>query len=241
LPEAQPGFFLCAVVSLAGLARTASAQTVSPGSTTNFGSQAVHSTSAPQTINFSIGSGTTVGSIAVLTTGVAGKDFARAAGSTCMAGAYGSTTNCVMNVTFTPLAPGLRLGAVMFYDGSGNVLADTPIYGLGTGPLVDFLSATQSSLGSEFNSPFGVAADAAGKIYVADTFNSAVKEILAAGGYTTISTLGGGFNSPESVAVDGAGNVFVADYQNNAVVEIPATALAKTQRPFPAHAQCVSA
>jgi large repetitive protein len=47
-----------------------------------------------------------------------------------------------------------------------------------------------------------------------------VKEILAAGGYSTVNTLGSGFNQPTSVAVDGTGNVFVADSSNNAVKEI---------------------
>jgi DNA-binding beta-propeller fold protein YncE len=47
-----------------------------------------------------------------------------------------------------------------------------------------------------------------------------VKEILAAGGYTTVNTLGSGFHIPERVAVDGSGNVFVADYDNDAVKKI---------------------
>ena len=47
-----------------------------------------------------------------------------------------------------------------------------------------------------------------------------MKEILAAGGYTTVNTLGSGFSGPDGVAVDGSGNVFVADTGNNAVKEI---------------------
>jgi hypothetical protein len=57
-------------------------------------------------------------------------------------------------------------------------------------------------------------------VYVADTFNQAVKEILAAGGYTTVKTLGSGFSSPFGVAVDASDNVYVADAANNAVKEI---------------------
>ncbi|MEO7064301.1 MAG: hypothetical protein ABI082_11095, partial [Dokdonella sp.] len=52
------------------------------------------------------------------------------------------------------------------------------------------------NLGSGFNQPYGVAVDSRGNVFVADTGNNAVKEILAVGGYTTVNTLGGGFNAP---------------------------------------------
>jgi len=67
-----------------------------------------------------------------------------------------------------------------------------------------------------------VAVDGSGNVYVADANNNAVKEILAAGGYTTVNTLGSGFSFPYGVAVDGSGNVFVADAGNNAVKEMVA-------------------
>src|SRR5258707_13379459 len=76
-----------------------------------------------------------------------------------------------------------------------------------------------SPLGNGFNSPEGVAVDASGDIFVADYGNNAVKEILAAGGYTTIKTLGSGFNSPQGIAGDGSGNGFVAEHGDNAVKE----------------------
>jgi streptogramin lyase len=79
-----------------------------------------------------------------------------------------------------------------------------------------------TSLGSGFNGPGGVAVDASGNIFVADTGNSAVGEILASSGYTSVISLGSGFNSPQGVAVDASGNVFVADTGNNAVKEIVA-------------------
>jgi hypothetical protein len=69
------------------------------------------------------------------------------------------------------------------------------------------------------SSPDGVALDANGNLYVADTGNNAVKEFLAPG-YTTMEILGSGFSAPAGVAVDAAGNVYVADTGNNAVKEI---------------------
>jgi sugar lactone lactonase YvrE len=81
-------------------------------------------------------------------------------------------------------------------------------------------SGAVQTLGSGFSSPSGVAVDGSGNVFVADAGHNAVKEIVAAGGYTTVNTLGSGFNDPEGLAVDGNGNVFVADHGNNAVKEI---------------------
>jgi sugar lactone lactonase YvrE len=81
-------------------------------------------------------------------------------------------------------------------------------------------SPTILTLGSGFNGPMGVAVDAAGDVFV--TAYSDVKEILAAGGYTTFLTLGSGFNNPTGVAVDAAGDVFVADENIGEVKEIVA-------------------
>ena len=64
--------------------------------------------------------------------------------------------------------------------------------------------------GQRIQHPFGVAVDGSGNVFVADTGNNAVKEIVAAGGYTTVNILGSGFSGPSGVAVDGSGNVFVA-------------------------------
>lgn len=57
---------------------------------------------------------------------------------------------------------------------------------------------------------------------MADTSNSAVKEIPYGGGtYGAPVTLGSGFSFPGGVAVDANGNVFVADTDHNAAKEIP--------------------
>jgi len=73
-----------------------------------------------------------------------------------------------------------------------------------------------------------VAVDESGNVYVADTNNSAVKEMppgCTSANYTnnlcTITTLGGGFKTPFGVAVDGSGNVSVADQGNSAIKEMP--------------------
>ncbi|MGB8842367.1 MAG: NHL repeat-containing protein [Aliidongia sp.] len=79
------------------------------------------------------------------------------------------------------------------------------------------------TLGGGFNAPGGVAVDGSGNVFVADTANSSVKEILAAGGLTNVNTLGSGFGPPSSVAIDGHGNVFAIDLPTHRVYEIPAS------------------
>ena len=83
-------------------------------------------------------------------------------------------------------------------------------------------SGTTTVLGSGFSGPTGVAVDGSGNVFVADTCNSLVKEIVAVSGSIpasnpTINVLGGGFDEPIGVAVDGNGNVFVGDSFNGLV------------------------
>jgi hypothetical protein len=191
-------------------------------SLSNFGSVAIGATSAAQSFNFSIPGGTTVGSIGVLTQGAPNLDFTDAGSDTCTATTYTSTTNCTVNVQFAPKFAGQRMGAVVIKDGSGNVLSNTYLSGVGTGPQVAFSPPTQSTLGGGFALPGGVAVDASGNVYVADGGNNAVKEMPAGcASSSCVTVLGGGYGDPFGVAVDGSGNVYVADTNNSEVKEMP--------------------
>lgn len=82
---------------------------------------------------------------------------------------------------------------------------------------------------ARFNSPSGVAVDAVGNVYIADTANHVIRRMGSDGIVTTIAGLAGvsgtangsasesRFNSPQGVAVDAVGNVYVADTLNHAI------------------------
>lgn len=92
---------------------------------------------------------------------------------------------------------------------------------------------------AEFREPLGVAVDANGNLYVADTGNQRIRQISAA----AVSTLAGNgvdggfldgqaskaeFNGPFGLAVDSVGNVFVADAYNNRVRSLSAQGVVNT-------------
>jgi sugar lactone lactonase YvrE len=203
----------CALLPVAAYARVTFNGTKPNVNNVNMGSQAVGASSAAVSLSFTIAANTKVGSIGALTTGIAGRDFAEASGSTCTATTYTADTNCVVNVTFKPAAAGLRMGAVVFFSGAKTsaVLASVPVFGIGSGPQLVFgTNNTQRSVGTGLLSPEAVALDAVGDFYIADIGLQQVFKVTPAGKQTTVGT---GFEVPGGVAVDGAGNVYIADSQ----------------------------
>ena len=201
----------------------------------NMGSEAAGSSGSTFSLPFTIGAAksTKIGSIAVLTTGIAGLDFGSVAGGSCTAKTYAAATQCVMNVRFSPLAAGSRTGAVVFYSGAnetGTVLATTPVYGVGTGAQIAYgPGGAQSKVGSKFISPAGVAVDASGNVYVSDIGLQEVFKITPGGKQ---SSVGSGLQVPEALAVDGAGNVYIADSQFPAGVAVDGAGNVYVSDPF---------
>ena len=175
--------------------------------------------SATKTVTFSIPAGTTISSIAILTTGQPGLDFKAKADDTsttlCKEQKYSSATTCTVDVTLAPLAAGARNGAVELLDGT-SVVALTYVYGTGVSPLISFNPATSESvLALPPGHVAGMALDASGNIFAVDydltpgKFFLGIREFLAAGGYKTVKNLYSTTGTDLSgIALDGAGNVF---------------------------------
>jgi sugar lactone lactonase YvrE len=111
-----------------------------------------------------------------------------------------------------------------------STLAGTGVLGSANGP----------GASAQFSSPAGVAVDAAGTVYVADTGNHVIRRIAADGTVSTLAGLAGNpgstdgvstvarFAVPNGLAVDAAGNVYVADSNNSRIRKISAAGVVST-------------
>jgi streptogramin lyase len=80
---------------------------------------------------------------------------------------------------------------------------------------------TSGTGNGEFDSPYGVAVDASGNVYVSDRFNFRVQKFDSSGTYLTqwgsFGSGDGQFKGPAGVAIDVSGNVYVVDSGNHRV------------------------
>lgn len=116
--------------------------------------------------------------------------------------------------------------AIRKIDTNGNI--STVAGGNGSGNSGDGGLATQAKL----NQPFGVAVDAAGNVYIADTDNHEIRKIdVSTGMISDVAGISGSFgytgdggaatsakiNTPYGVAVDPHGDLYIADTNNNVI------------------------
>ena len=92
-----------------------------------------------------------------------------------------------------------------------------------------FGSADGTGTGARFNSPFGVAVDHSGNVFVTDTGNNTIRKITPARVVTTLGGLplspgtsdGAGmdarFNNPRGIAADSMGKLYVGDTSNHTI------------------------
>ena len=92
---------------------------------------------------------------------------------------------------------------------------------------------------AKFNTPFGMAMDRAGIIYIADQVNLRIRKITPEGNVSLVagSGFGGntngtgadaGFENPRGIAADAAGNLYVTDTDNNLIRKITPAGMVTT-------------
>ena len=93
---------------------------------------------------------------------------------------------------------------------------------------------------ARFNSPSGIAADASGNLYVADTLNHLLRRIAPDASVTTLAGQAGvpgqsdgtssaaRFYGPQGLSLDAAGNLYVADTNNNLIRKVVVSTAAVT-------------
>ena len=155
----------------------------------NLGPVKVGSTTSGNVTVSSVTAGT-VNSVEVLTAGAPDRDYTTT-GDTCTGKIFSAAGQvCSVTVSFAPVAPGLRRGAVVLLDSSGNVLGSALLQGKGTGGLAFF-------------NPPGVS------IIAGNGYWSIVDD----GG----PALEAGLYLPSAVALDGYGNLYIADSLHNLI------------------------
>jgi sugar lactone lactonase YvrE len=191
------------------------------------------STPGTRTLTFTFDSGGTGVTEAVSTQGAPGLDFIDAGTGSCHTNgasySYAIGDTCTVDVTFTPLAPGGRDGAVILVNTLGAPLATVYIYGIGNGPEVAFSPGVASVLNP---SPLALGptnsstVDGSGNVYVTDYNNNRVVKFPAAGTPSVVSTLGFTLHGPDALAVDGAGNLYISDELNSRIIVVATSGVA---------------
>lgn len=147
--------------------------------------------------------------------------------------------------TYMVVGPGGNL--FVTDSGNGNIRRITPD---GVVTTVAGSAANQgyrdgAGTGAWFNSPFGIGADTAGNLYVADTGNSVIRKITPDGTVTTLAGMakvrgsadGTGasalFNQPTGIAVDGNGIIYVSDSFNQTIRSVTPAGIVTTLAGMP--------
>ena len=125
-------------------------------------------------------------------------------------------------------------------DSGGNLYVaepDNTIRKITPAGLVTTLAGLTCSYGStdgtgaaaRFDGPMGLAVDASGNLFVADSMNSTIRKVTPGGVVTTFAGLAGAsgsldgvgtaarFEEPTGLAFDVSGNLYVADYSDNTI------------------------
>ncbi len=184
-----------------------------------FGATAVGTASAAQTVNVLFNSAQTLAAIRYASGTIASAEITNTGAGSCAIGqAYAPGTSCTLTLTATPSTIGIRNGAVVLSSSTGTIGALlVAAQGSGAGLVAD--PGAQTTLGTGFLAPDGIAAGASGGVAVADKTAGTVSFFAP---NTTASTpIASGLTQPAGLTIAPGGSVFVANKGANTVVMIP--------------------
>lgn len=161
------------------------------------------------------------------------------------AGVAGSADGTGVGASFrNPFSLAFDASGNLFVSDSGNntVRKITPAGSVTTlaGGIGVSGSADGTGTAARFNAPEGLAVDASGNVFVADSGNSLIRKISSAGVVTTVAgSVGGGrsvdgtgagakFQNPAGLVVDGSGTLWVADFYNHTIRKVTAAGVVTT-------------
>ncbi len=132
----------------------------------DFGPVPVGQTSAAQTVTVNFSQSGQIKAVKAVLNGSTGLDF-KQTGGTCQVGTtYQAGQSCTVQATFTPLAPGVRNGAIVIQNPAYALIATAYLTGIGQGPLATFPGGTPVLAGYVGNnSSANWTIDGAGNIY----------------------------------------------------------------------------
>ncbi len=160
--------------------------------------------SALYTVQFAAPS--TLAKIAVLFAGAAGRDFQLGSGRTdsCQLRNNVPGETCTVAVNFTPLAPGLRKGALVLTDGAGSTLATAYLSGVGVAPAIAIGPGTLEVIGGlqPLSEILPITLNGSDQISL-----GAPSSAFSETSNTAVTPVG----SAAALALDGAGNLYLAD------------------------------
>ena len=165
------------------------------------------------------------------------------------AGDGGPATSASISLCGTASHQGIAVdsvGNVYFSDCKNNRIRKIDTNGIittvaGSGGFTVFSGDGGPATSATLGLPYGLAVDAAGNIYIADTGNGRIRKVNTAGIISTVARSGNGFNlgdggpalnaqlaNPSDVAVDSAGNIYIADSGNNRIRKVNTSGIIST-------------